>query len=80
MDDAGTIRAFASEVFPPTIRPAGSGRSNVFFLPIGNSVYDAARASRWKSLGFINLPDDDIPAALAALEELRRSATSSSVE
>ena len=77
---AAQIRAFAPEVFPPTVCRAGSGRSNVFFLPIGNSVYDAARASHWRSLGFINLPDADIPAALAALEELRRSATPSSAE
>ena len=76
--NAAQTHAFAPEVFPPTVCRAGSGRSNVFFLPIGNSVYDAARVSRWRSLGFINLPDADIPAALAALEELRRSATLSS--
>ena len=75
---AAQIRAFAPEVFPPAVRHAGHGRSDVLFLPIGNSVYDAARASRWKSLGFINLPAADIPAVLAALQELRRSASPSS--
>ena len=75
---AAQTRAFAPEVFPPTVRHAGHGRSDVLFLPIGNSVYDAARASRWKSLGFINLSTADIPAVLAALQELRRSATPSS--
>ena len=52
---------------------------SVFFLPIGSSAYDVSRA-RWRFLGFINLPDADVPAALAALQELRRSAMPSFAE
>ena len=73
---AARVAAFAPEVFPPAVRRAGAGRSNVFFLPSGGSVYDATRASRWNAVGFLGVSDADLPAALAALETLRRTAAS----
>ena len=71
---AARVCAFAPEVFPPAVRRAGAGRSNVFFLPSGSSVYDATRVSRWSAAGFLGVPDADLPAALAALEALRAGA------
>ena len=73
---AARVAAFAPELFPPAVRRAGAGRSNVFFLPSGSSVYDATRASRWNAVGFLGVSDADLPAALAALEALRRTAAS----
>ena len=73
---AARVSACAPEVFPPAVRRTGAGRSNVFFLPSGSSVYDATRASRWNAVGFVGVPDADLPAALAALEELRRGVAS----
>ena len=73
---AARVAAFAPELFPPAVRRAGAGRSNVFFLPSGISVYDATRASRWNAIGFLGVSDADLPAALAALEALRRTVAS----
>ncbi|MBQ3809351.1 MAG: hypothetical protein II839_00865 [Kiritimatiellae bacterium] len=58
----------------PVVRRAGSGRSDVFFRPLPGKTFDPERVSKWNATGFLDLPDADVPAALAALEELRNSA------
>ena len=58
----------------PVVRRAGSGRSDVLFRPFPGKTFDPERVSKRNATGFLDLPDADVPAALAALEELRNSA------
>ena len=58
----------------PVVRRAGSGRSDLFFRPLPGKTFAPERVSKRNATGFLDLPDADVPAALAALEELRNSA------
>ena len=58
----------------PVVRRAGSGRSDVLFRPFPGKTFDPERVSKRNATGFLDLPDADVPAALAALEELRNAA------
>jgi len=63
-------------VFPPCARRAGRGRTNLLFTTRPGAP-PPARPTIRNARGFLDLPDADVPAALAALEALRLSATQS---
>ena len=60
----------ASDIQNPVVRQLGTGRSDILFQPL------AGRGSTrriLRALGFADLPDAEVPLALAALEKLRHS-------
>ena len=59
-------------VFPPCAKRAGRGRTNLLFATRHGSP-PPARPTVVNSLGFLDLPDADLPAALAAIETLRQA-------
>ena len=59
-------------VFPPCAKRAGRGRTNLLFATRPGSP-PPARPTVVNSLGFLDLPDADLPAALAAIETLRQA-------
>ena len=65
-DDPGLL-------FPPVVKRVGRDRATVFFAARPGSP-PPRRPNAFNALGFRDLPDADLPAALAALEELRRTA------
>jgi hypothetical protein len=60
-------------LFPPVVKRLGRDRANVYFAARPGSR-PPRRPNAFTALGFLDLPPADIPAALAALEELRNSA------
>ena len=62
----------AGELDPPVVRRSGPGRSDLFLRILPWRSGAPARVSRRTAIGLLDLPDEDIPAALAALERLRR--------
>ena len=60
------------ELDPPVVRRSGPGRSDLFLRTLPWRSGAPARVSRRTAIGLLDLPDEDIPAALAALERLRR--------
>ena len=68
-----TVADDFDRLFPPVVKRIGRDRANVYFAARPGSP-PPRRPNAFNAVGFLDLPDADVPAALAALEELRNSA------
>ena len=68
-----TVADDFDRLFPPVVKRVGRDRANVYFAARPGSP-PPRRPNAFNAVGFLDLPDADVPAALAALEELRNSA------
>ena len=68
-----TVADDFDRLFPPVVKRVGRDRANVYFAARPGSP-PPRRPNAFNAVGFLDLPYADVPAALAALEELRNSA------
>ena len=68
-----TVADDFDRLFLPVVKRVGRDRANVYFAARPGSP-PPRRPNAFNAVGFLDLPYADVPAALAALEELRNSA------